>query len=259
MDKNIGRKPSCLSRSPRWALLALLCVLPCAVQSQSTPQKGYEFSGLPRTEFLLDELRALVGRNFWVRRPELGQGPKALFCDSKAPPVTCPNDKFGVAAAEQFTIEELLINKTNPALSWLRIKFASGKIAYLSVEDFRNERYNEGKLSPAVHDVDYIIANSGWIFDDYPPRILGERRTQLEARNDPKRQQAQLEKERILRHSVLYIGMTQQQVLNTSWGPPNSISTTTIGWRRLEQWDYGGGNVLYFEDGRLQRIHPFGR
>lgn len=240
-------------------ILLVLCIAPFAARGQSTAQQGFEFSGLPRPEFMLEELRALVGRTFWVRRPEQKQPPKALFCEAKAPPSTCPSDKFGVASDERFTIEALIVDKPNPALSWFRIKLASGKIAYLSVADFREHRYSETRLSPAVHDIDTIIANSGWIFDDYPPRILNERRTQLEARNDPKREQERLEKERIIRHSVLYVGMTTHQVLNSSWGPPNAINTTIVGWRRLEQWDYGAGNVLHFEDGRLVRLHPFGR
>jgi len=214
---------------------------------------------------MLEELRALVGRNFWVRKPEPGQPPKALFCDSKDSPAAsdkaadCPSEKYGVTAAEQFNVEALIVGKANPAHSWFRIKFASGKTAHIRVEDFREHRYNEAKLSATLYDIDYIAANSGWIFDDYPPRILGERRAQFEARNDPKRLQEQLEKERIIRHSVLYIGMTAQQVLNSSWGPPNSVTSSIVGWRRLERWDYGAGNVLHFEDGRLQRIYPFGR
>lgn len=255
MDRMIRNKPALRLA----CLLLVLGFAPLGVQGQSPPQKGFEFSGLPRPEFMLEELRALVGRTFWVRRPEQKQPPKALFCETQAPAGACPGEKFGVAADERFTIDELIVGKPNPALSWLKIKLASGKTAYLSVEDFREHRYSEARLSPTVHDIDTIIANSGWIFDDYPPRILNERRMQLEARSDPKREQERLEKERVMRHSLLYVGMTAQQVLNTTWGPPNNITTTIVGWRRLEQWDYGAGNVLHFEDGRLVRVHPFGR
>ncbi|MBM3341166.1 MAG: hypothetical protein FJY56_03495 [Betaproteobacteria bacterium] len=53
---------------------------------------------------------------------------------------------------------------------------------------------------------------------------------------------------------LLYIGMSTQQVLNSVWGPPDNITRSVIGWRVLEAWNYGGGNVLYFENDRLQRI-----
>lgn len=243
-----------------FSVLAVLTTAPFAA-SGATPgvQPEFELSGTPRPEFLVEELRALVGRTFWVRRPEQGQSPKALFCDSAAAPdgnksSVCPSEKFSVPAAEQFTIQDLIAGKANLAYSWLKIKFASGKTAYLSTEDFKDNRYAESRVSTALFGIDYAIANSGWIFDDFPPKILDQRRAQHQAGNDPKLAQDKLESERVTRLKLLYIGMTAQQVLNSTWGPPNTITTTTLGWRRLEQWDYGGGTVLFFEDDRLQRI-----
>ena len=40
------------------------------------------------------------------------------------------------------------------------------------------------------------------------------------------------------------IGMTQQQVLATQWGKPNSINTTTNRYGTREQWVYGSRNYL---------------
>ncbi|HTE16519.1 MAG TPA: hypothetical protein VK642_15720 [Burkholderiales bacterium] len=246
-------------------LLLALTWMPLNSSAASPPQKGFELSGTPRPEFLLEELRALVGRKLWVRRPEPGQPPKALFCESQAAPATsgnstaCASEKYGAPAAEQFTVEDLIISKPNAAYSWLKIKFASGKTAYLSTEDFKDNRYAEGRISADLLGIDYAIANSGWIFYDYPQRILDLRRAQHGARNDPMREAEQLEKERVTRLKLLYTGMTTQQVLNSSWGQPNNITTTVLGWQRLEQWDYGAGTVLYFEDGRLQRIQTFRR
>lgn len=50
------------------------------------------------------------------------------------------------------------------------------------------------------------------------------------------------------------IGMTKEQVLNSTWGEPISknITTTTHGTR--EQWVYGNGNYLYFKDNILESI-----
>jgi len=230
--------------------------LACAA---SLPQKSYELSGMPRPEFLLDELRALAGRKFWVRGPEQGQPPKALFCRDNATAAdgnaaACAGEKFSVAAAEMFTVEDVIIGKLNPAYSWLKLKFVSGKSALLSIEDFRDQRYDESKLSPEQYGIDYVIANSGWIFDDYPPKILDQRRAQHASGSDPKLAQERLEAERVTRLKLLYIGMTTQQVLNSTWGAPNAVTPAASGWRRAERWDYGSGIVLYFEDGRLQQI-----
>jgi hypothetical protein len=50
------------------------------------------------------------------------------------------------------------------------------------------------------------------------------------------------------------IGMTQQDVLASSWGRPHHINRTTYRWGTHEQWVYGERNYLYFEDGTLTAI-----
>jgi hypothetical protein len=51
------------------------------------------------------------------------------------------------------------------------------------------------------------------------------------------------------------IGMTQDQVINGSnWGKPQKINRTTTRYGTREQWVYGDGNYLYFEDGVLTSI-----
>lgn len=50
------------------------------------------------------------------------------------------------------------------------------------------------------------------------------------------------------------IGMTRDQVLKSNWGRPTDIneSISTRGTR--EQWVYGIGNYLYFENGILTSV-----
>ncbi|MEK3992643.1 hypothetical protein [Robertmurraya sp. FSL R5-0851] len=50
------------------------------------------------------------------------------------------------------------------------------------------------------------------------------------------------------------IGMTKDEVLNSSWGKPDSINTTTSAYGSSEQWVYGNGNYLYFENEVLVTI-----
>ena len=50
------------------------------------------------------------------------------------------------------------------------------------------------------------------------------------------------------------IGMTQQQVLDSNWGAPEEKNRTTNSFGVYEQWVYGGGNYLYFENGILKTI-----
>jgi hypothetical protein len=220
-------------------------------------QPGYEFSGSPKAEFLIDDLRNYVGRSFWIRRPLQDQLPIALFCHSDAAPSgkDCPGEKTSVNSTARFTVEDVIVAQPQAEWSWLKIRFANdNQNAYLSLQDFTRHRYNEARVAAEPVGIDYALANSGWIFDDFPPKILDQRRAHFKAQNDPKLAQQKFENERITRLRLLHPGMSAQQVLNSSWGPPNAVSSNVHGWRRLEQWNYGGGIVLYFENDRLQRI-----
>lgn len=50
------------------------------------------------------------------------------------------------------------------------------------------------------------------------------------------------------------IGMSAADVLASSWGKPQKVNTTTTAYGVREQWVYGGGNYLYFENGVLKTI-----
>jgi hypothetical protein len=50
------------------------------------------------------------------------------------------------------------------------------------------------------------------------------------------------------------VGMTKEDVLASSWGRPESVNTTTTVHGTREQWVYGSGNYLYFENGVLTAI-----
>lgn len=49
------------------------------------------------------------------------------------------------------------------------------------------------------------------------------------------------------------LGMTQQEVLESSWGRPEKVNRSTYTFGVHEQWVYGGG-YLYFKDGILDSI-----
>ena len=50
------------------------------------------------------------------------------------------------------------------------------------------------------------------------------------------------------------IGMTSSEVRSSSWGSPNDINKTTTAYGVNEQWVYGGGRYIYFEDGIVSAI-----
>lgn len=54
--------------------------------------------------------------------------------------------------------------------------------------------------------------------------------------------------------SGVIIGMTAAEVKASSWGRPHSVNRTTTPYGTSEQWVYGAGNYLYFDDGVLTTV-----
>lgn len=50
------------------------------------------------------------------------------------------------------------------------------------------------------------------------------------------------------------IGMTEEEVLNSSWGKPNKINKDTYSWGTNEQWCYPDYKYVYFENGIVTSI-----
>lgn len=50
------------------------------------------------------------------------------------------------------------------------------------------------------------------------------------------------------------IGMTKTEAENSTWGKPNKINTTTTVYGIHEQWVYGNGRYLYFDNEKLTSI-----
>lgn len=80
---------------------------------------------------------------------------------------------------------------------------------------------------------------------------LGNRETSKEARRSEVTQAAEI-KTALEKHQVV-IGMNADQC-RLAWGNPTSIHRTVTGASVHEQWVYGIGNYLYFDDGVLSAI-----
>lgn len=70
---------------------------------------------------------------------------------------------------------------------------------------------------------------------------------------DAQRQEAAAEAKR-KRSQGVRLGMTPADVIASSWGKPDHINRTTNAYGTHEQWVYGSGNYLYFENGVLTSI-----
>ena len=54
--------------------------------------------------------------------------------------------------------------------------------------------------------------------------------------------------------SAPMIGMTQQEVLKSTWGKPHSVNQFETQYAKSEQWVYGHGSYVNFTDGKVTSI-----
>lgn len=77
------------------------------------------------------------------------------------------------------------------------------------------------------------------IYDQY----LKKKKAEKEAKEKAKKKQ-----------QGVRIGMSEQDVLDSSWGKPTKINKSVYSWGTYEQWVYPNYNYLYFENGKLTSI-----
>lgn len=95
---------------------------------------------------------------------------------------------------------------------------------------------------------------------DYPAfaaanaAVIGKAEAKVKADQaaEEKKERAAMLAER--RKRGVTIGMTQEEVLQSNWGKPQSVNRSTYSFGVHEQWVYGSGNYLYFKDGKLESI-----
>ena len=118
----------------------------------------------------------------------------------------------------------------------------------LTIADTKDSPYDRLRAIEALRDVgtpeDVTAAE--------PLRVKLQAQQDKIAAADAKKADAEDRARR--RKEGVHIGMTQDEVLKSSWGRPQSINTTTYTFGTHEQWVYGGRNYLYFENGILKTI-----
>lgn len=120
------------------------------------------------------------------------------------------------------------------------------------------EFMRQGKPDLAV---DALVTCESLMQDSHAKLLLADARkaVEVEERKVQKAQEAEqarlqaAEKARKKREGV-QLGMTQQEVLDSSWGKPERINRTIASYGTHEQWVYGGRNYLYFKNGILTTI-----
>jgi len=107
-----------------------------------------------------------------------------------------------------------------------------------------NPDINEARDLKDIYEQNYKIAAA-----ERDKRFEEDVKEQEKLRQDEEKKK----KEEKKREGVK-IGMSKQDVLDSSWGSPIDINKTTNKYGVREQWVYGNGNYLYFENGILVTI-----
>jgi hypothetical protein len=127
-----------------------------------------------------------------------------------------------------------LVEKTNESMA----------LAFLKIAE--NEKYSASTRKSALENLEI----------QYPQEFAKHRevinRIDTVLVVELKKKEVQEKKKR--RKEGVTIGMTQEEVLQSSWGRPREVNRTTYSFGVREQWVYGGKNYLYFEDGKLTAI-----
>jgi len=116
------------------------------------------------------------------------------------------------------------------------------------------ESYAKGDYSIARHYAENTVDYSGYgeqEVKEYRDRILNELTPELIA---SKKAETDAKEKAKAKTEGVRIGMTQEQVRQSSWGNPKNINRTTGSYGTHEQWVYGGNNYLYFDNGILTTI-----
>lgn len=110
-----------------------------------------------------------------------------------------------------------------------------------------------GELRLVVTDARRSVGERIQAFDSLQWKCPECARSLLDLRMRLGRQQEKAQRaER--RSQGVSIGMSQADVLASSWGRPEKVNRTTTATRVREQWVYGSGGYLYFDDGVLTAI-----
>lgn len=272
-----------ISYSTQQRCLSTKIPLPCAailllVASIGNLSTGAAFAQQPDTPYvsesdfrkkveadknaeLFQKLEALRGKTFWYLPNPNAILKIAFFEPSKtgAAPESFSAPKFVVQTETSFTVTGYEQGKYNGY--YLKLEFPDGKIGYLEVYSLATRYPDEYPLIENLYTDSRNYDFKEYIYSRPPREIFAAKRKaaaerkakQAKANAERKANKAKADAERKARCGVK-IGMTKAQVLNSNWGNPSHVNRTVNQNGTREQWVYGGGNYLYFDDGKLTAI-----
>lgn len=146
------------------------------------------------------------------------------------------------------------------------LKILSGEKAWIKVDDFLEKYYSTEVEKPDVEVPVKIFLVKQFLKIKPNDKKKNEKLILLEKQYERETKLEQVKRRKIVEaedkvsrklkaSKGVGIGMTTKDVLESSWGKPESVHKTTSGLGKSELWIYpGGNNSLYFVDGILVTI-----
>lgn len=191
---------------------------------------------------LLAAREKMAGVKFWIE-PN-GSAIRRKEFISAEEDGSIGSEKFVVTEATSFSVIGFTTNRYR---NYVKIAFPDGKIAYLE----EGILFDSNPKKYALFDDLYEIGRLKHNFVEYilpvsPEELrIAEKKAKAKAANAAAAWKAR---------GGVSIGMTAKQVRASNWGGPESINRSTGSYGTHEQWVYGGGNYIYFENGVVSSI-----
>ncbi len=173
-------------------------------------------------------LRRDIGKKFWVSADRVRQ----KLCQSST---YRPNEKCQpLEPGSWFIVKDLVMSEGTPAhdpvvFAWrfFKVVTSDNRTGYIQADFVRPH----------------------WLTED--PLVTAKKEQQ---RREEQEQSRQAAVEECRRRGQPKIGMSQAEAIATCWGKPLRVVTTTTAAGIQEDYEYGGGHLLRFQNGVLSTI-----
>lgn len=126
--------------------------------------------------------------------------------------------------------------------------------AYSSFKNKIEKYLNEKNYVDGYRDIssyEEIIKSSE---DSELIKLYEKIKKEKEEKEEKEAAEREATRKKIKKQQGVRIGMSKQDVLDSSWGKPTKINKSVYSWGTTEQWVYPNYNHLYFENGKLTSI-----
>lgn len=221
--------------------LVALAGLPAYAQYASLTQNAASAAEIKQST-LLAAREKMAGVTFWIE-PNASAIRRKEFISAEEDG-SIGSEKFVVTETTSFSVIGFTTGRYR---NYVKITFPDGKIAYLE----EGILFDSNPKKYALFDDLYEIGRPKHNFVEYilpvsPEELrIAEKKVKAKAANAAAAWKAR---------GGVSIGMTAKQVRASNWGGPESINRSTGSYGTHEQWVYGGGNYIYFENGIVSSI-----